>query len=268
MPLLFLYNRSMKKLGIVYSADVSGVEDNIAHLLEHCITAQLYERLRCNDLDLFDCYSTTTPDNIIFDITAYNGAVAGIVSEIMSSLEPISIDQICAEIHRIELEDDLPLYANNVEKVRGTINELISHTRFDTVDNVDDIPKPHEDLAKPSNRLLVYGLGAREWVLSICFNCTTDDTRMCIINCLAGRFLRCKDIYALRNEVDSDKINYIFRTSKSTSQSDLDERWQNVFNDFVANDLDQILSSLDVSSGSAVVYKETVRSLKALISPN
>lgn len=159
---LFLYNLSMRKLGIVYFADVSGVEDNIAHLLEHCVTAQLYERLRRNDLDLFDCYSTTTPGNIIFDITVYNGAAACVVSEIMSSLEPISIDQICAEIHRIELEDDLPLYTNNVEKVRDAINELTSHTRFDTVDNVDDIPKSHEDLAKPSNSLLVYGLGVRE----------------------------------------------------------------------------------------------------------
>lgn len=90
---------------------------------------------------------------------------------------------------------------------------------------------------------------------------------MCIINCLAGRFLRCKDIYALCNEVDSDKINYIFRTSKSTSQSALDERWQNVFNDFAVSDLDKVVDSFGASNDSTTAVKETVRSLKVPITP-
>ena len=257
----------MKKLGIVYFADVSGVEDNVAHLLEHCITAQLYERLRCIDLDLFDCHSTTTSDNIIFDITAYNSTVAGAVSKIMALLKPVSVGQIKAEIHRIELEDDLPLYVNDIEKARSVINDLIASTHFDTVGSVDDIPETKKDLMKPDNNLLVYGLGDGEWTLSIRLDDAADDILACTINCLAGRFLRCRYIYALRYNVEDNKIDYTFRTGRSTSKSDLDERWHDVCGNFVGNDLSQILSSLGVSSNSAAVYRATVRSLKVLIVP-
>ena len=185
----------------------------------------------------------------------------------MALLEPVSVDQIKTEIHRIELEDDLPLYVNDVEKARSVINDLIASTHFDTVGSVDDIPETKKDLMKPDNNLLVYGLGDGEWTLSIRLDDAVDDILVCTINCLAGRFLRCRDIYALRYNVEDNKIDYTFRTGRPTSKSDLDERWHDVRGNFVGNDLSQILNSLDVPSDSAAAYKEAVRSLKTLITP-
>ena len=266
-PLLFLYNHSMGKLGVVYFADVSKIEDNVAHLLEHCITAQLYERLRHDNLDLFDCYSTTTPSNIIFDITAYGNTVADAIAEIVNSLEPMPASRIDAEINRIELEDDLPLHANDLEKVRGIINSQIAHIHFDVVSSINEIPEQKDGLIKPDNSLLVYSLGAREWTLSILLPDNTDDMLVDIINCLAGRFLRCEDIYALCYEVINGRIEYTFRASKLAEQSDLDQRWQDVVKDFVASDLNAVLGNINVSSGIATKIRRTIYSLTASIAP-
>lgn len=264
-PLLFLYNHSMGKLGVVYFADVSKIEDNVAHLLEHCITTQLYERLRHDNLDLFDCYSTTTPSNIIFDITAYGNAVADAIAGIMNSLEPMPASRIDAEINRIELEDDLPLHANDLEKVRGIINSQIAHIHFDTASSINEIPEQKDGLIKPDNSLLVYSLGAREWTLSILLPDNTDDMLVDIINCLAGRFLRCEDIYALHYEVVNGRVEYSFRTSKLTEQSDLDRRWQNVVKDFIAGGLDVVLGNINVSGDIATKIRRTIDSLTASI---
>ena len=151
--------------------------------------------------------------------------------------------RIDAEINRIELEDDLPLHANDLEKVRDIINSQIAHIHFDVASSINETPGQKDGLIKPDNSLLVYSLGAREWTLSILLPSNTDDMLVDIINCLVGRFLWCEDIYALHYEVVNGRVEYSFRASKLTEQSDLDRRWQNVVKDFIAGGLDAVLGN-------------------------
>lgn len=246
---------------IVYFADVSKIEDNIAHLLEHCITAQVHNRLMQNNLDLFECYSTTTPNNIIFQIAVYNNLILNEVSEIMGSLKLIDLDALKTEMHRIELEDDLPLFTDNVKVVLDTINQLITNIKFKTTDSVDNIPQDEVDDGKPDDQLLVYGLGVKEWMLKIDTN-GLDETTMQLMDCLIGRFLRCRLIYAVEQSDIDDKRVYKFRTDKETEQNALSDRWHKVCSSFLDSSLERIVDTIYAANEPRLANNAIIGELK------
>ena len=77
--------------------------------------------------------------------------------------------------------------------------------------------------------------------------------------------MRCEDVYALHYEVVDGRVEYSFRTSKLTEQSDLDQRWQDVVKDFIAGGLDAVLGNINVSSDIATKIRRTIDSLTASI---
>ena len=70
--------------------------------------------------------------------------------------------------------------------------------------------------------------------------------------------MRCEDVYALHYEVVDGRVEYSFRTSKLTEQSDLDQRWQDVVKDFIAGGLDAVLGNINVSSDIATKIRRTI----------
>lgn len=262
----------MRNLEIIYYTDVSGLEDNIAHLLEHCVTEQLYERLKENNLDLFDCYSTTTPSNIILEISAYTSNTVDKITEIIDSLGPCTDEQIDDQIHRIELEDDLPLNTNNLQAVYRTINALITKLHFSVADTLDKIPSSSNTPQKPDNTLLVYGLGVQQFSLSVQMDTSNLDDNIKeltshLIDCLAGRFLRNRNIYALSSEHKGDTWHYIFRVANGTSRTDLEKRWGTIYSDFINNHLDQLISLAKLADASSTDLIKQFNHLNASIEP-
>ena len=209
---LILYNNYMKRLEIIYYASVNRVEDNLAHLVEHCIVNQLQRRLGQQSL-LFDCYATTNDQYIILSLTAYSNAAAEAIDKVMDDLRPIDQTIVQTELSRIEVEDDLPLYYSDLTEVVAAVNATISHLTFRATDDSDSIPMVKAD-HKPANHLLTYGLGVKQYslVVTLCEAKVMGSEMEAILDGIVAKALRRPGVYADRCECRSSGKVYHFKT--------------------------------------------------------
>lgn len=215
----------MKLLEATYWAAVNDVEDNIAHLAEHCILSQLIEQGNRIGLPFFDCYATTTPSAIIYDLSTYNVKTAEFITDALKSLKPCTKDNILAEIHRIEVEDNIPMASDcNLDDICNEVNNVIAKLKFEPW--LKD-SNPELDISnKPKHSPLRYGLATREWTLTVKAPIHSDAAKV-IADYLATLYLRKPYVYALDNNTANDRFIYTFRTkadyTKEQLQKDLDE---------------------------------------------
>ena len=117
------------------------------------------------------------------------------------------------------------------------------------------------DDGKPDDQLLVYGLGVKEWMLKIDTN-GLDETTMQLMDCLIGRFLRCRLIYAVEQSDIDDKRVYKFRTDKETEQNALSDRWHKVCSSFLDSSLERIVDTIYAANEPRLANNAIIGELK------
>lgn len=103
-----------------YFIDVSRVEDNLAHLLEHCIIHQIADLVAAdgNQFLLGDCHGVVGPGALVFVVEYLSQPVVECIQSFLASKPEISQSAVTYEIEQIEAEDDKELI------VKGGIEDV------------------------------------------------------------------------------------------------------------------------------------------------
>lgn len=213
----------MKTLGAYYWADVSSIEDNVAHLIEHCMVEYLYKELAKAGEAFFSCDGETSADNIKLDIEVYSEVVAERIDNLIMAQKPdIPLDVITGQMRRIEIEEELPLRYDSLELVAANANKV-----WHQLDWQFGEPRKHVSTGdKPKNKLIQYGLMVKRYQLRL--NYFVSDENRIVADVLAARFLRDKNIYATAYRPDGSGATYEFKTMADTSTNYLNDRLEGI----------------------------------------
>lgn len=213
----------MQQLGIIYYVPVNSIEDNLAHLCEHCLVRQLQSRMNAAGFLFWDCYAITGKPLITLDITVHNQAAAEQIDDIMDNLQPVTESDIKSEISRIEAEDDLPLYYHNINAVVKAVNALLKKLDFQTVSDYDELPSL-DAADKPTDSLLRYSIGARSLSISYHLPRKISEIEEQIIDYLASQFMRQDGVYAVDCHLNGDHKVYQFKYCGKATPSELQKQ--------------------------------------------
>ena len=142
-----------------YFIDVSRVEDNLAHLLEHCIIHQIADLVAVdgNQFFLGDCHGVVGSGALVFVVEYLSQPVVECVQSFLASKPEIPQSVVACEIEQIKAEDDRELITKgSIEDVTRAINRLFRDGRIMELEKMLK-PVVNEADDKPADRMIVYG---------------------------------------------------------------------------------------------------------------
>ncbi len=142
-----------------YFIDVSRVEDNLAHLLEHCIIHQIADLVVAdgNQFFLRDCHGVVGPGALVFVVEYLSQPVVECIQSFLADKPEIPQSAVACEIEQIKAEDDRELIVKgSIENVTRTINRIFRDSRIMELEKMSK-PVVNEADDKPADRMVVYG---------------------------------------------------------------------------------------------------------------
>lgn len=142
-----------------YFINVSRVEDNLAHLLEHCIIHQIADLVAAdgNQFLLGDCHGVVGPGALVFVVEYLSQPVIKCVQSFLTDKPEIPQGAVACEIEQIKAEDDRELIIKgSIENATRAINRIF---RDGQIMELEKMSKPvvNEADDKPADRMIVYG---------------------------------------------------------------------------------------------------------------
>jgi hypothetical protein len=223
----------MKTLGANYWADVGKIEDNLAHLIEHCMIEYLYRQMTKVDKSFFSCDGRTDDNHIALDIEVHDTSAAEYVDKLVVGKKPdIPTEVIGDQLHRIEIEEELPLRYSSLDAVAAEANKTWHGLKWRFGEpKRDSVVAPD----KPNNNIIEYGLAVKHYQLRLDY--VSDEINMTIADMLAVKFLRDKNIYATSYHPDGKGATYEFKVLAKTSKDFLDGRLKYIRGYYLSDNL-------------------------------
>ena len=141
-----------------YFIDVSRVEDNLAHLLEHCIIHQIADLVAAdgNQFFLGDCHGVVGPGALVFVVEYLSQPAIECVQSFLADKPEIPQSAVACEIEQIKTEDDRELIIkDSIENVTRAINRIFRDGRIMELEKMSR-PVVNEADDKPADRMIVY----------------------------------------------------------------------------------------------------------------
>lgn len=142
-----------------YFIDVSQVEDNLAHLLEHCIIHRITDLVVAdgNQFLLGNCHGVVGPSALVFVVEYLSQPVIERIQSFLADKPEIPQSTVNCEIEQIEAEDDKELIVKGgIDDVTRAINRLFRDSRIIELEKMSK-PVVNETNDKPADRMIVYG---------------------------------------------------------------------------------------------------------------
>ena len=142
-----------------YFIDVSRVEDNLAHLLEHCIIHQIADLMVAdgNQFLLGDCHGVVGPGALVFVVECLSQPAIECVQSFLADKPEIPQSVVACEIEQIKAEDDRELIIKgSIENVTRAINRIFRDGRIMELEKMSK-PVVNEADDKPTDQTIVYG---------------------------------------------------------------------------------------------------------------
>lgn len=165
-----------------YFIDVSQVEDNLAHLLEHCIIHQITDLVVAdgNQFLLGNCHGVVGPGALVFVVEYLSQPVIESMQGFLVSKPEIPQSTVAYEIEQIEAEDDKELIIKGgIENVTRAINRLFRDSR---IIELEEMSKPvvNETNDKPADRMIVCGAELKPitFILDVYLDSPSVDDRL------------------------------------------------------------------------------------------
>ena len=142
-----------------YFIDVSQMEDNLAHLLEHCIIHQMTDLVVAdgNQFLLGNCHGVVGPGALVFVVEYLSQPVVECIQSFLADKPEIPQSAVACEIEQIEAEDNKELIIKGgIKDVTRVINRLFRDSRIMELEKMSK-PVVNEANDKPADRMIVYG---------------------------------------------------------------------------------------------------------------
>ena len=227
-----------------YFIDVSRVEDNLAHLLEHCIIHQIADLVAAdgNQFLLGDCHGVVGPGALVFVVEYLSQPVVECVQSFLADKPEIPQSVVVCEIEQIKAEDDRELIIKgSIENVTRAINRIFRGSRIMELEKMSK-PVVNEADDKPADRMIVYGaeLKSITFILDVYLDNPSVDDRLIfsklhvVISSLVAQVTNNDSAYAIeyyRDYYEQDRIvsfSYMYKTVDREAPDRITERLRGI----------------------------------------
>ncbi len=227
-----------------YFIDVSRVEDNLAHLLEHCIIHQIADLVAAdgNQFLLGDCHGVVGPGALVFVVEHLSQPVIERIQSFLTSKPEIPQSAVACEIEQIKAEDDRELIVKgSIENVTRAINRIFRDGRIMELEKMSK-PVVNEADDKPTDRMIVYGaeLKSITFILDVYLDNPSVDDRLIFgklhmaISSLVAQATNNDSAYAIeyyRDYYERDRIvsfSYMHKTVDREAPDRITERLRGI----------------------------------------
>ena len=227
-----------------YFIDVSRVEDNLAHLLEHCIIHQIADLAAAdgNQFLLGNCRGVVGPGALVFVVEYLSQSAIECVQSFLADKPEIPQSAVAYEIEQIEAEDDKELIVEGgIKNVTRAINRLFRDSRIIELEKMSK-PVVNEADDKPADRMIVYGAELKPitFILDVYLDNPSVDDRLIFsklhmaISSLVAQATNNDSAYAIeyyQDYYEQDRIasfSYIHKTVDHEAPDRITERLQKI----------------------------------------
>ena len=227
-----------------YFIDVSRVEDNLAHLLEHCIIHQIADLAATdgNQFFLGDCHGAVGPGALVFVVEYLSQPVVECIQSFLADKPEIPQSAVACEIEQIKAEDDRELIIKgSIENVTRTINRIFRDSRIMELEKMSK-PVANEADDKPADRMIVYGAELKPitFILDVYLDNPSVDDRLIfsklhtVISSLVAQATNNDSAYAIehyRDYYEQDRIvsfSYMHKTVDREAPDRITERLRGI----------------------------------------
>lgn len=227
-----------------YFIDVSRVEDNLAHLLEHCIIHQIADLAAAdgNQFLLGNCRGVVGPGALVFVVEYLSQSAIECVQSFLADKPEIPQSAVAYEIEQIEAEDDKELIVKGgIKNVTRAINRLFRDSRIIELEKMSK-PVVNEADDKPADRMIVYGAELKPitFILDVYLDNPSVDDRLIFsklhmaISSLVAQATNNDSAYAIeyyQDYYEQDRIasfSYIHKTVDHEAPDRITERLQKI----------------------------------------